>query len=78
LVVREKLSALKTAEARRQRILIQTAVERMVKAGAIRADDHAGQVDMTAQLLNDPSGLIPLALTKRIFRAGPAGVQQIL
>jgi rhamnose utilization protein RhaD (predicted bifunctional aldolase and dehydrogenase) len=69
-IVREKLDAHETAEARRQRVLVQTAVERMVKAGALRPDDHAGQFDMTAQLLSDPSGLIPLALTKKIFRAG--------
>jgi hypothetical protein len=42
----------------------------MVKAGALRPDDHAGQFDMTAQLLSDPSGLIPLALTKQFYRAG--------
>jgi len=66
-IVQDKITAHETTEARRQRILVQTAVERMVKSGALRPGDHAGQFDMTAQLLSDPSGLIPLALTKRIF-----------
>ena len=67
-IVQDKITVLETAEARRQRVLVQTAVEKLVKADALRPDDHAGQFDMTAQLLSDPAGLIPLALTKRIFR----------
>ncbi len=70
-VVSDKIAASERAEARRQRVLVQTAVERLVKAGMIREDDDAAQFDMTAQLLSDPS-LIPLALTRRIYRAGPA------
>jgi hypothetical protein len=70
-IVQDKITAHETTEARRQRILVQTAVERMVKSGALRPGDHAGQFDMTRQLLADPSGLIPLALTKKIFKAGP-------
>ncbi|MGB7747605.1 MAG: hypothetical protein WBN75_09995 [Verrucomicrobiia bacterium] len=77
-IVHDKIAAHETAEARRQRILIQTAVERMVKSGALRPDDHAGQFDMTAQLLSDPSGLIPLALTKTIFRAGSSRLGSLL
>jgi hypothetical protein len=69
-VITDKLAAAETIEAKRQKVLVQSAVERMVKAGALRPDDHAGQFDMTAQLLSDPSGLIPLALTKQFYRAG--------
>ncbi len=75
-IVQDKITVLETAEARRQRILVQTTVDRMVKSGALRPDDHAGQFDMTAQLLSDPSELIPLALTKKIFKAGPAQRKQ--
>jgi hypothetical protein len=70
-IVREKLSAMETAENKRQRIFVQTAVEKLVTAGAIHANDHAAQFDLTAQFLSDPA-LIPLALTKRIYRAQPA------
>jgi hypothetical protein len=59
----DKIAVLESAEARRQRILIQTAVKRMVKSG-----DYAGEFTLTAQFIADPA-LIPLALTKRIFRA---------
>jgi hypothetical protein len=62
-IVREKLDAHETAEARRQRILIQAVVKRMVKSG-----DYAGEFTLTAQFIADPA-LIPLALTKKIFRA---------
>lgn len=68
-IVQDKITSYEMAEARRQCVLVQTAIERMVKAGALRPDDHAGQFDMTAQLLGDSSGLIPLALAKWIFRA---------
>jgi rhamnose utilization protein RhaD (predicted bifunctional aldolase and dehydrogenase) len=71
-IVQDKITVLETAEARRQRVLVQTAVEQMVKAGALQPDDHAGQFRMTEQFIKDPSVLIPLALTKRIYRAGSA------
>lgn len=70
-IVEDKIIQRETAAARRQRILIQTAVERMVKSGAIHPADHFGQFRMTEQLIENPS-LVPLALTKTIFRARPA------
>jgi hypothetical protein len=70
-IVREKIGAHETAEAKRQRDLIDAAVKMMVTSGAIPPGDHAARLDMTAQLLNDPS-LIPLALTKTVYRARPA------
>jgi hypothetical protein len=71
-ILRQQITVLETAEAKRQRILIQTAVERLVTSGVIHADDHAGQFDLTEQFIKDPSGLIPLALRTKIFRAGSA------
>ena len=70
-IINEKIVMRETAEARRQRILIQTAVERMVKSGAIHPTDHFGKFSMTEQFIKNPS-LIPLALTRTIFRARPA------
>jgi hypothetical protein len=64
-VIQDKIIAHETAEAHRQRILIQTAVKRMVKSG-----DYSGEFTLTAQFIADPS-LIPLALTKKIFRVRP-------
>jgi rhamnose utilization protein RhaD (predicted bifunctional aldolase and dehydrogenase) len=66
-VTEDKIAAHERAEAKHQRALVQSAVQQMVKSGAIRPDDHAAQLDMAGQLLCDPS-LIPLALTPRIFR----------
>jgi hypothetical protein len=65
-IVQDKITVLESAEARRQRILIQTVVKRMVKTG-----DYAGEFTLTEQFIADPA-LIPLALTKKIFRARPA------
>jgi hypothetical protein len=76
-VVREKLAALETAEAKRLKTTVQTAVEQMVKTGLIRADDHATQFDFTELFLAD-SSLIPLVFQRRIFRAGQAGTRQRL
>jgi hypothetical protein len=67
-VVTEKLLAAETAEAKRQRALVESAIKRMVKNGAIRSGDYAGEFTLTAQFIADPT-LIPLALTKTIFRA---------
>jgi rhamnose utilization protein RhaD (predicted bifunctional aldolase and dehydrogenase) len=72
-VIQDKIAVLESAEARRQRVLVQTAIEQMVKSGALRPDDHAGQFDLTAQFLSDPA-LITLALQRRVFRARTPGV----
>jgi rhamnose utilization protein RhaD (predicted bifunctional aldolase and dehydrogenase) len=66
-IVDDKIAAHERAEAKHQRALVQSALEQMVKSGAIRADDHAAQLHMAGQLITDPS-LIPLSLTPRIFR----------
>jgi hypothetical protein len=63
-IVRERIAALETAEARRQKHLIQTAVKRVVKSG-----DYAGEFAMTEQFIADPT-LISLATAKRCYRAG--------
>jgi hypothetical protein len=76
-VITEKLVAAETAEAKRQRALVESAIKRMVKDGAIHPGDYAGEFTLTAQFIKDPSGLIPLALTKRIYRAGPARPTQM-
>ena len=70
-IINEKIAAHETAEAHRQRILIQAAVDRMVKSGTIHPGDHFGQFRMTEQFIKNPA-LIPLALTKTIYRARPA------
>jgi len=67
-ILDDKIAAHERADAKHQRALIQSAVAKLVQSGAIRSDDHAAQLDMAGQLLCDPSGLIPLALTPRIFR----------
>ena len=53
---------------KRQRTFIQTAVERLVKSGAIHPGNRYGQFNVLEQLARDPS-LVTLALTKRIYRA---------
>jgi hypothetical protein len=65
----EKIASHEKAEARHQRVLVQTAVERMVKSGAIHPADHFGQFRMTEQFIENPA-LIPLALMKTAFRTG--------
>lgn len=74
-VTEDAIATREKVEAEHQRLLIQSAVQQMVKSGAIRPDDHAAQLSMTEQLLSDPSGLIPLALTPRIFRQRNAKVK---
>jgi rhamnose utilization protein RhaD (predicted bifunctional aldolase and dehydrogenase) len=74
-IVQDKITAHETAEARRQKVLIQSAVKKMVATGAVHAGDHYGQFRMLEQLARDPS-LVTLALTKKIFRAEPAAVPE--
>jgi len=68
---RQQIAALETAEAKRQKVLIQSAVERLVATVAVHAGDHFGQFRVLEQLVKDPS-LCSLALMKRVFRAGQA------
>lgn len=63
----DKIAMLETAEARRQRALIQSVVQRLV----VKSGDYAGEFTLTEQFVADPT-LIPLALTKQIYRARPA------
>jgi hypothetical protein len=65
-IAREKISALETAEKKRQRTLIESTGERLVKPGNLY-----GQFNLLEQLARDPA-LVTLALAKKIFRAGPA------
>jgi hypothetical protein len=67
-IVQDKITVLETAEARRQRVLVQTAVQKLIANGAVHPADNAGQFDLTRQFIADPS-LIPLALQRRIHRA---------
>lgn len=76
-ILRQQIHAHETAEKKRQRTLIQSAVEKLVATGAVHAGDHFGQFRMLEQLVKDPS-LVTLALTKRIYRAGSAGTRQRL
>jgi hypothetical protein len=74
-IINARIAAHETAEARRQRILIQAAVDRMVKSGTIHPADHFGQFRMTEQFIKNPS-LIPLALTPTVIRARRPAVNQ--
>jgi hypothetical protein len=67
----DKIAMLETAEARRQRALAESAIKKLIANGAVHPGDYAGEFTLTAQFIADPT-LIPLALTKTIFRAGPA------
>lgn len=69
-IMREKIAGLESAEHKRQRTLIQSAVEKLVATGAVHVGDHLGQFRVLEQLARDPS-LVTLALTKKIFRARP-------
>lgn len=65
-IVNDKIAAHERAEARQLKAVVQSAVQQMVKSGAIHRYDHSAQLDMAGQLISD-SSLIPLALTPRIF-----------
>jgi len=71
VIAREKISALETAEAKRQRALVESAVKKLVATRTVHPADHLGQFRMTEQFIKDPA-LIPLALSNKVFRAGPA------
>jgi len=70
-ITEAKIVTLEKAEARRQRTLIDQAVQRLIENGAIHAGDHCGQFRMLEQLARDPT-LCSLALQKKVFRARPA------
>jgi hypothetical protein len=74
-IARERISALETAEHKRQRKLIQSAVEKLVATGAVHPGNLYGQFNVLEQLVKDPA-LCTLAITKKIFRAGPAQRKQ--
>ena len=67
-ILRDKISAFESAESKRQKVLIQSAVEKLVKSGAINRHNPYAEFNVLEQLARDPS-LVTLALTKKIFRA---------
>jgi len=73
---RERVMAMQTAENRRQKVLVQTAVKKLVANGAIHPADHYGQFRVLEQLVSDPA-LCTLALAKKVFRAGRGTRQRL-
>jgi hypothetical protein len=66
-IVREKIAGLESAEKKRLKTAVQTAVESLVSSGAIHRHNLYGQFNLLEQLARDLS-FVTLALTKRIFR----------
>jgi len=74
-IARERIAGLESADAKRQRTLIQSTVEKLIATGAVHPGNLYGQFNVLEQLVKDPS-LCTLAITKKIFRAGPAQRKQ--